>query len=110
MIIKMGKQNQILRKDSRYKKYSKERNNKFRKQHLLDEDTPFDDLYYFSREVRIRDGHKCIICGKTRHLTSHHLFNKAKYPLLKYNINNGVSLCFNCHIELHKLNDIIVVV
>lgn len=83
---------------------------RLRRNHLLDENTPFNELYFWAREVRMKDGHKCIQCGKRRKLTSHHLFNKCKYPLLKYNINNGVSLCFNCHIELHKLNDIITIV
>lgn len=83
----------------------KKQDKKLRKMHLLDKNTPFDQLYFWSREVRIKDGHKCIQCAKSRRLTSHHLFNKKQYPLLKYNINNGVSLCFNCHMELHRLND-----
>ncbi|MGE5634422.1 MAG: HNH endonuclease [Deltaproteobacteria bacterium] len=100
----MGKSNQLAYRESKRNKSI----NYYKKHHLLDEDNPFNDLYYWSREVRIRDGHKCIICSKTRHLTSHHLLNKAKYPLLKYNINNGISLCFNCHAELHRLNDFVV--
>lgn len=86
--------------------YQKQKGSKsLRRHHLIDKDNPFSELYYWAREVRIRDNHKCVQCGRSRHLTAHHLFNKFKYPLLKYNISNGISLCFNCHIELHKLNE-----
>lgn len=98
----MGKSNQLAFRERKVRS-----ENYYKKHHLIDEDTPFDDLYYFAREVRIRDNHKCVQCGKTRHLTAHHLFNKAKYPSLQYNISNGVSLCFNCHAELHRLNDFV---
>jgi 5-methylcytosine-specific restriction endonuclease McrA len=112
LIVSVGKSKQLAYKEHRiYSKYGKyaqanKKNNKtFRKQHLIDENTPFDTLFYWSREVRIKDGHKCVICEKTRKLTSHHLFSKSKHPLLKYNIGNGVVLCYECHSELHQLND-----
>jgi 5-methylcytosine-specific restriction endonuclease McrA len=111
-VILTGKSKQLAYKEHRiYSKYGKyaqanKKNNKtFRKQHLIDENNPFNDLFYWSREVRIACDHKCVQCGKSRKLTSHHLFSKSKYPLLKYNINNGVALCYECHNELHQLNE-----
>lgn len=112
MTLTTGKQKQQLLRERRqtnnkYKKKikSNKKDKTFRKQHLIDQNNPFSDLFYWSREVRIKDGHKCVICEKTRKLTSHHLFSKAKFPELKYNIANGIALCFNCHTELHQLND-----
>lgn len=105
----MGKQKQQLLRERRSPSKNIKRkiksNKKYRRQHLIDNNNPFDDLFYWSREVRIACDHKCVQCGKTRKLTSHHLFSKSKFPLLKYNISNGIALCFNCHMELHQLND-----
>lgn len=106
----MGKSKQLLYREPRQipknNKYKKKKKDKtFRRQHLIDNHNPFDNLFYWSREVRIKDGHKCVICEKTRKLTSHHLFSKSKFPGLKYNIANGIALCFGCHMELHQLNN-----
>lgn len=110
--MEIGKSKQLALQEKRFQsrhvkskvKSNKKINREFRRMHLLDENTPFDMLFYWSREVRIACDHKCVQCGKTRKLTSHHLFSKSKYPGLKYNLANGVALCFNCHIELHTLN------
>ena len=114
-MIQTGKQKQQLLREFRqiktkYKSNKKKVDKEFRRQHLLDQNNPFDDLFYWSREVRIRDEHKCVQCGRTRKLTSHHLFSKSKYPGLKYNLANGLALCFVCHSELHLLNDIVVMI
>lgn len=110
----MGKSKQLLMNEKRfYSKFPTKKNSsnskKLRKQHLLDKDNPFNELFYWSREVRMKDGHKCVVCGKGRKLTSHHLFSKSKYPALKYNISNGIVLCSQCHEEVHQLNDIVVI-
>jgi hypothetical protein len=48
-------------------------------------------LYSWSKTVRKLLGKSCIICGSTDGLNSHHIFQKAKYPLLSLNVNNGTS-------------------
>ena len=35
--------------------------------------------------------------GKRIRLNAHHIKSVANYPKLIYDINNGVTLCLNCH-------------
>jgi len=57
--------------------------------------------------VRMRDGYKCLMCGKTKGLSAHHwLFAKGHCQPLAYNVDNGATLCYACHIrKLHKNGD-----
>lgn len=42
----------------------------------------------------------CGIIGNTLH--SHHIKSFSKHKELRFDINNGLTLCFNCHKKLHK--------
>ena len=68
----------------------------------------FDTLFYWAREVRMQYNYHCVYCNTSRHLSAHHIFPKSKYKGLKYNLNNGILMCKECHIELHQLNDIVI--
>jgi hypothetical protein len=46
--------------------------------------------------VKERDG-KCIYCGSTRNLNAHHIFTKARHGNLRWEPDNGVTLCAGCH-------------
>ncbi len=53
-------------------------------------------------KVFVRDGFKCQECGIVGgYLTVHHIKSFAHYPELRFDINNGVTLCEECH----KLTD-----
>lgn len=54
--------------------------------------------------VKIRDSYKCVECGSENKLHSHHIKSKAKYPELKYNLDNGITLCASCHADVHGGN------
>ena len=50
-----------------------------------------------------RDDYKCIQCGQVgRTLNAHHVKEYAKFPKLRYEVNNGVTLCEDCHKLVHK--------
>jgi transposase len=50
-----------------------------------------------------RDNYICQKCGKKGgKLEVHHIFNWADYPELRYAIDNGITLCRECHREFHK--------
>ena len=56
----------------------------------------------WSWKVRERDNHKCVICGKTEGVMhAHHLNAKTLFPKQSLDVNNGVTLCQNCHIDFH---------
>ena len=48
-----------------------------------------------------RDNHTCIMCGTNAEdamLNPHHIKRKTDYPNLVFDVNNGVTLCFDCHV------------
>ena len=49
-----------------------------------------------------RDGHRCQHCGEKEHLNVHHIKYFAEYKELRYELENGVTLCEACHKKLHS--------
>lgn len=57
------------------------------------------------RKVFERDFYTCAICGKVGgELNAHHIKPYAYYPELRYEVNNGITLCKNCHKKVHRKN------
>jgi len=56
----------------------------------------------WSERVRKRDGHRCVLCGSQR-IRSHHILPKEEYPSLRFQISNGVTLCYLHHTAVHRL-------
>lgn len=50
----------------------------------------------WSKQVKERDGFKCIYCGSDKSLNSHHLFSRRN-TALRWDIENGVTLCASHH-------------
>lgn len=50
-----------------------------------------------------RDRFTCQNCGKRGgRINAHHIKPWAAYAELRYDVNNGITLCEKCHKELHK--------
>ncbi len=54
------------------------------------------------RKAVIDRDKKCVKCGSTENLVAHHIKSFAYTPLLRTELNNGQTLCENCHRKLHK--------
>ena len=51
----------------------------------------------FRNEVFSRDGNKCIMCDNTEDLDAHHITDRNEMPNGGYVLENGISLCPECH-------------
>lgn len=62
----------------------------------------------WKRKVLERDNCTCQKCGTKNdnnnetQIQAHHIKPFAKYPELRYEINNGITLCKNCHKNEHR--------
>lgn len=54
-------------------------------------------------DVYSRDRFACVMCGDDRgsNLNAHHIYPFAKYPELRLNLDNGITLCERCHDRHH---------
>lgn len=53
------------------------------------------------RSVLDRDGHRCMDCGSTTSLHAHHLVRWVDAPHLRVVLENGATLCRDCHVAVH---------
>jgi len=57
--------------------------------------------------VKERDLHRCQLCNNSpKTVEVHHIKPFAEYPKLRFNPNNGITLCQKCHLKVHKYDKI----
>lgn len=61
-----------------------------------------------SREYRIwrvavirRDG-VCQCCGSRQARNAHHIKHATYFPDLRFDVSNGITFCYDCHMVLHN--------
>lgn len=56
----------------------------------------------WAKQVKERDNYTCQECGKyPARVHSHHIKSFAKYPELRFDLDNGITLCIDCHSDIH---------
>lgn len=59
---------------------------------------------YWRKAIFTRDNFICQKCGESGgYLMAHHINNFADFPELRVAIDNGITLCRECHAIFHKL-------
>jgi hypothetical protein len=54
-------------------------------------------------KVLTRDNYLCVRCGSSEDkLNAHHIKAFIKYPELRFDVDNGISLCKPCHKKEHR--------
>jgi len=51
--------------------------------------------------VKNRDNHTCQLCGSGESVIAHHIKDTYDFPALSLDMQNGMTLCRTCHINLH---------
>ena len=70
----------------------------------MSEERNNSQLKSFRRAVFERDHYTCQLCGATQaedKLNAHHLNSYLDYPDERYDLNNGITLCVQCHKAFH---------
>lgn len=59
----------------------------------------WDDPVYvqFRKDVLRRDKHTCQMCGAKERLQVHHILKWAGAAALRYEVSNGICVCWTCH-------------
>lgn len=55
----------------------------------------------WKKAVFARDGGCCQDCGALEHLNAHHIKPWSRFPDLRFDLSNGMTLCDECHIARH---------
>lgn len=98
-LLRIGKSNLSV-KGERHPRWIKDRS-KLKHPRLWH--TAESDAWY--KSVFSRDCFTCQVCGDNKggNLNAHHKFPWKDFPQLRFDINNGITLCEKCHIEIHRL-------
>lgn len=59
------------------------------------------ELRYWRKQVFKRDNYTCQHCGDKRQIQAHHIIEWAKDESKRFDVDNGLTLCIDCHGKVH---------
>lgn len=62
-------------------------------------------------KVYKRDGYRCKMpdcLSQSRSIAAHHIYPKKKYPVLQFEITNGITLCKSCHEKTYGKEELFI--
>ena len=64
----------------------------------------YPEYYEWRKQVYERDNYTCQCCGskKSGKFNAHHIYGYSEHKELRTDINNGITLCEECHKDYHK--------
>lgn len=62
----------------------------------------------WQKAVFKRDCYACRKCGATENLNAHHISAFSTDIENRYNVDNGITLCYNCHRKIHNGKDKVI--
>ncbi len=68
------------------------------------------ELKHWQKEVFERDNYTCRRCGDNKggNLNAHHIKEFIKFPELRFEISNGLTLCEDCHKNINKDREVLL--
>ena len=57
--------------------------------------------YRWAKTVKKLDNWTCAFCGSTQYLEAHHIQPRTTNPELQTDLENGITLCHECHYAAH---------
>lgn len=66
-------------------------------------DRKYPEYKAWRKAVFERDNYSCFNCGERGvDLNAHHIYSYARYPELRTRLENGITLCKECHNQFHE--------
>lgn len=54
----------------------------------------------WAKAVKVKSGGRCELCFSSKATESHHVISR-RHKAVRWDVSNGVALCFECHREVH---------
>jgi len=63
----------------------------------------YDEYKQWRIAIYKRDFFTCQICGSKENICAHHIYNYKNNKRLRTDLNNGITLCIDCHWDFHRI-------
>ena len=68
--------------------------------------SPRPNIHKWKKSVYEKDDYTCLICKTKQDIQAHHIRPWIKYVDYRYDVENGIVLCRDCHKKVHRLRPV----